>query len=278
MSEYLGNLWYSQAKKALKDNKKTQNTLNTLNRTHTRTYMSANSIWYAILILNSTLYSGPILNGTQDASGEGGTGLGMGGWLGYKWLVHYEAWLIEVWQTNQHYVGHVETIPLNLWLETNAELLPQASLSSAAKASGSPLFLSLSCKALWTGPKSWITGVIPFRIPGLSIELVLCKVAVDRALWLLTESNSSKWYYGFCLSTELIRLSVSAVDSHFAWMVIGRLRRQHVCRQANWYYPLCESVCLFICDEMFKMLEIWAMPEKTCFCHMQTTKTQISLP
>ena len=155
----------------------------------------------------------------------------MGGWLGYKWLVHYEAWLVEVWICG-----------LRQMLSFFAKLL-RAVLQRHQAAH---LYLSLSCKALWTGPKSWITGVIPFRIPVLSTELVLCKVAVDRALWLSTESNSSKWYYGFCQSTELIRLSVSAVDSHFAWMVIEGLRRQHMCRQANWYYPLCESFCLFM--------------------------------
>ena len=59
--------------------KKTQNTLNALNRTHTQTYKSTNSIWYAILILHGTEYAGPILNGTRNARGGG-----IGSWFRAK--------------------------------------------------------------------------------------------------------------------------------------------------------------------------------------------------
>ena len=43
-------------------------------------------------------------------------------------------------------------------------------------------------------------------LPVLSMELILCKVAVNSGLWLLAEQNG-KWQYYYCPLTEQIGLS-----------------------------------------------------------------------
>ena len=53
--------------------------------------------------------------------------------------------------------------------------------------------------------------------------------------WIQLSTNNSKYYYSFCLLTELICLSISLVDSHFCMYGNWMLYQQH--RQGNWYYP-----------------------------------------